>query len=420
MLSTETTRVCVFTPSHQTRYLADCHASLRAQTHSNFEWVVVLNGSASSWRPSVRDERVRVLRAPGRISGVGALKRFACEHAQADLLVELDHDDLLTPGALAEIVSAFDAHPDAALVFSDFAQMNADGTPNGDRFDPGAGWVYSEEDVAGRSYLRCHALAASPHNLGYIWYAPNHVRAFRRTAYDKVGGYEATLKVLDDQDLMIRLYEAGEFVHIDRLLYLQRVHPKNTQSAPKTNAHIQTETVALYDRSIRRLAAAWAERNGLAQLRAHVAGSPAADNGPGEQTVAIDPVQPVLPYLDDTVGLIKLTDVLPRVKDTAALFNECHRVLRHGGLVLSQTPSTDGRGAFQDPTYVSFWNENSFWYLTQAPMRAAHSGLAARFQVSRLHTGFPTEWHAQHHIPYVYANLIAIKEGPRQGGPLLC
>ena len=33
------------------------------------------------------------------------------------------------------------------------------------------------------------------------------------------------------------------------------------------------------------------------------------------------------------------------------------------------TPSTDGRGAFQDPTHVSFYNENSFWYFTDRRLR---------------------------------------------------
>ena len=31
----------------------------------------------------------------------------------------------------------------------------------------------------------------------------------------------------------------------------------------------------------------------------------------------------------------------------------------------------------------------------------------------------PSEWHEQQKISYVCANLIAIKEGPRQGGLLL-
>ncbi len=42
---------------------------------------------------------------------------------------------------------------------------------------------------------------------------------------------------------------------------------------------------------------------------------------------------------------------------------EAHRCLTPGGWFLTLTPSTDGRGAFQDPTHVSFWNSNSFWVL---------------------------------------------------------
>jgi len=45
---------------------------------------------------------------------------------------------------------------------------------------------------------------------------------------------------------------------------------------------------------------------------------------------------------------------------------ETHRCLSPQGWLLSQTLSTDRRGAFQDPTHVSFWNSNSFWYYTLA------------------------------------------------------
>ena len=40
------------------------------------------------------------------------------------------------------------------------------------------------------------------------------------------------------------------------------------------------------------------------------------------------------------------------------------------------------------------------------------------FQVSILTTYFPTEWHYENNIPYVNANLVAIKGGARQGGKL--
>lgn len=415
-------RLAVFTPSHDIRYLDACYRSLAEQTHRDWEWIVALNGRAAPWHPPERDDRVRVLRVPGRLSGVGAVKRYVCEQADADILVELDHDDVLLPDCLAEVAGAFAAHPDAALVYSDFAQIDADGSPNLDRFDPAAGWVYSDEQVGDITYLRCHALAPTPHNVAYIWYAPNHVRAFRRGAYEKAGGYDAERKVLDDQALMMRLYAAGEFVHVPKLLYLQRVHAKNTQRDAKTNAFIQSETVVLYDGHVRDMTAAWAQRAGLAQLRVRTTTTAAAEDlDPAEQDVAIDAGAPRLAAPDDSVGLITLVDLLPHVADRAALFNECHRVLAHGGLIVTQTASTDGRGAFQDPLQVSFWNENSFWYLTQEPLRAASlPALTGRWQVSRLHSGFPSPWHQQWNVPYVYANLIAVKDGPRNGGALLC
>jgi hypothetical protein len=88
-------------------------------------------------------------------------------------------------------------------------------------------------------------------------------------------------------------------------------------------------------------------------------------------------------------------------------------------MLLSLTPSSDGRGAYQDPTHVAFYNENSFWYYTQAQYRKYVPEIRARFQVSRLVTYYPSDWHKAHNISYVTANLIALKEPmPRNGGQL--
>ena len=37
-------------------------------------------------------------------------------------------------------------------------------------------------------------------------------------------------------------------------------------------------------------------------------------------------------------------------------------------------------------------------------------------QLSRSVTHFPDEWYATHNISYVRASLVALKDGPRQGG----
>jgi O-antigen biosynthesis protein len=115
--------------------------------------------------------------------------------------------------------------------------------------------------------------------------------------------------------------------------------------------------------------------------------------------------------------VIRAFDFLEHVSDKIALINELYRLLAPGGLLLSMTPSTDGRGAFQDPTHVAFYNENSFWYYTEANYRNYVPEITAKFQSSRLYTAHHTEWHAQHDISYVTANLIALKEPmDRNGG----
>jgi O-antigen biosynthesis protein len=410
-------RVSVFTPTHNPRWLGDCYRSLAAQTLPDWEWVVLLNGKAGNWAPPEPDPRVRVERAG--VKGVGAAKRAACELAKGDLLVELDHDDILVSDCLETLVVAADARPNATLIYSDFAQINDDGSPNSTKFNLDNGWVYTPCVVDGVEQLRCHAMAPTPHNVGYIWYAPNHVRAIRRTAYEAVGGYDASQHILDDQDLMTRLYLHGEFVHVDKLLYLQRWHPRNTQVDPRINAEIQERTVDFYRENIEALALAWASRAGMATINLDTptsVGTPELD--PRFVPVRVDPAAPSLPYADSSVGVVKALDVLQRAPDRAAFLNECYRVLAPGGMLLTDTPSTDGRGAFQDPSHVAFYNENSFVYLTQLSMRATIPTLTARLQLSHVLTYWPSEVHEQMNIPYVKANLIAVKDGPRNGGPL--
>ncbi|MBK7469357.1 MAG: glycosyltransferase [Betaproteobacteria bacterium] len=120
----------VFTPTHRPDYIAEAFDSLLAQTCPDWEWVIVPNGPLAALPGRVlSDPRVRVIAAPDDIAaqGIGALKRFACERCQGDYLVELDHDDLLVPEALARIAEAA-ARTGAGFLYSDFANFRADGT----------------------------------------------------------------------------------------------------------------------------------------------------------------------------------------------------------------------------------------------------------------------------------------------------
>jgi glycosyltransferase involved in cell wall biosynthesis len=414
-------RVSVFTPSNRTRFLDECLDSMLAQTFSDWEWIVLLN-QGMRWRPESDDRRVRVV-IDDDLAGVGAAKSRACAEASGDILVELDHDDLLTTECLAAVVGAFDDHPEVGFVYSDWAHIGPDGGRDDSRFAESSGWTYREETVDGHARLVFEAMVATPHNVSYIWYAPNHVRAFRRDLYEKVGGYDETLAVADDHDLMCRLYQVTEFHRVPRCLYLQRMHPANTQRETSTNADIQELTVQIYDRNVGLNALAWAERRGLLSVDVGAAhnkpeGFLGLDrvDGPGVDLVA--DVTNGIDLPDNSVGVIRAVDFLEHVPDKIALFNELYRILAPGGMLLSLTPSTDGRGAFQDPTHVAFYNENSFWYFTDRDYARFVPEISCRFQVSRLVTYFPSDWHRTNQISYVAANLIAVKDGIRNGGSL--
>ena len=414
-------KISVFTPSHDPRWLDRCYDSLHDQSFRDWEWIVMLNGGAEWESPAILDPRVRVVYASAGLDGkIGALKLEATSRCTGELLVELDHDDELAPPALERLWIEHKEHPDAGLIYSDTAQINEDGTANTDRFRADHGWHYYATFAAGRDLLAARALEPTPHNVSYIWYAPNHVRAFSRAAYDLAGAYDPTLELLDDQDLMSRLYQVGPFIPTHSPLYLQRVHDGNTQTDPDKNARIQVETVGLYDRYIEPNALAWARRLGVVTLDLGGAHNPPAgyltvDQHGGDYTG--DVLDVLGNMADSTVGVIRAVDFLEHVADAVELLNEIHRVLVPDGLLLSCTPSTDGRGAFQDPTHVSFWNENSWWYYTNPELAKYVPAITAQFQTSRLVTFYPSDWHREVNIPYVQANMIALKPGGvRNGG----
>jgi len=87
-----------------------------------------------------------------------------------------------------------------------------------------------------------------------------------------------------------------------------------------------------------------------------------------------------LPFKDNSVDEVWAQDILEHIPigKTVFLIEEVYRVLKPEGRFISLTPSTDGRGAFQDPTHVSFWNLNSWLYYMDDNYRHLY-GISAKF-----------------------------------------
>mgnify|MGYP002133823108 CR=1 FL=1 len=75
-------------------------------------------------------------------------------------------------------------------------------------------------------------------------------------------------------------------------------------------------------------------------------------DGPGVDLVA-DLSKP-WPWLDGTIERVRAHDVIEHLPDKIHTMNELWRVLEPGGIAEVAVPTTDGTGAFQDPTHVCY------------------------------------------------------------------
>jgi len=389
--------ISIFTPSHNTIYLKELELSILRQTYIDWEWIILLNGSA---KYESTDERIKIVEFPFKSSSVGMLKKYACSFAQGEIIVEVDHDDLLTPDCLEEISKVFE-NKEIGFVYSDNAKLG-EFIP----YDSYYGWIKEEFNYNGQILPVMTGQPLTPGRLGYIWFAPDHVRAWRKEVYDRIGGHDESLKVCDDLDLMHRMYMVTKFHYIQKVLYIYRITGKNTWL--QRNQLIQTESVRLYNRDIYNLSCRFADIHGLKKIDLcggfnKPDGFLSIDKFNGD---IIHNLEVGIPLQDNSVGIIRANDALEHIKNSQFLMSEIHRVLAKGGILLSQTPSTDGRGAWQDPTHVSFWNQNSFWYYTREQSKYINS--VPLFRECKLSTGFPSDWHRQNNISYVTAHLEKI------------
>lgn len=411
------------TPEHNpnnVKFLLELYDSIKNQTYTNWEWVLFLNNNCVIENiPDIikTDWQVKIFRTEDKNNNVGAVKKVAFGLATGDVLVEMDHDDLITPDCLEELNKAYQDES-VGFVYSDSAvlHMKNEFVP----YDAGNGWTYDMFNWKGQQLYAMHSFEPTSQALQYIWFAPDHVRSWRKTVYDEVGGHNPELAICDDHELCIRTYLHTKMVRIPKVLYIYRITGDNTW-IERVDA-IQVKTVELQRQYARALAEKDAKDKGL--LCIDIGGG--LNPYPGYTTVDLrDTADYVcdlnngIPLPDNSVGVLNASHILEHLQDKTKIMGEIHRVLAHGGWAFIEVPSTDGRGAFQDPTHVSYWNENSFLYYTDAYLANFIDNKSIRFQEYRRETYFPNDWMKNLNVCVTSAWLIAVKDGgERFPGPL--
>ena len=403
----------IITPSYKkTPYLVVLYNSIAAQTYENWEWVLWLNNDLYEKdlpEKIRRDERVKIYRTEEKSSSVGYHKHHAFHRGSGDILVEVDHDDVITPDCLEELNKAYQ-DPEVGFVYSDDAILSDDFVP----YNEAHGWSFYSHQYKERELTVMNTWEPTSHSVGFIWYAPDHIRSWRKDLYCKLGGHNVELDICDDHELLIRTYLVTKMHHIKKPLYIYRVYGENTYL--ERNAAIQVKTVELQRQYGYELAEKDADLRGL--LKVDLGGG--VDPKPGYLIIDKEDgdincdLNEGIPLPDNSVGVLNATHILAQLRDPIKSMREIHRVLAHGGWAFIQVPSTDGRGAWQDPTHVSYWNEHSFWYYTDYNKAKFIRNKDIRFQKYRLDT-----WEMAPHIPVVSAWLVAIKDNQRLPGELL-
>lgn len=270
--------VSVYTPTHNTgSYLREAYDSLRAQVYPDWEWVVVDDASTDgTWDELLAiargDHRVRAHRLARPDGRIGSLKGIATRLARGSVLLELDHDDLLTEDCLGEVVAAFE-DPEVGFVYGNCACVFEDWTPHqfGDDF-----WKprYRPVTWRGRELLECrspdiydrYGERADQQFFGMLTVGANHPRAFRASVFREIGGYNDQLPIADDLDLMIRVVLHSKAARIDKMLYVYRYRDRWANTTFVRNKAIQDNVAAVQAHyaaeleafNARRIAEGWA------------------------------------------------------------------------------------------------------------------------------------------------------------------
>lgn len=250
--------ISVVTPTYNTNpdILARTWASLKSQTYKDWEWVIWDDSTNNNvWQQVygfASDERYRISahRSHVHSGSIGQVKRRGFMAAEGDILVELDHDDELTPDALEEISKIFLSEPTVGFVYSDWCEILPDG--NSGKYPDGWAFGYGSEywsDQHGVWAMRAPEI--NPTTIRHIVSAPNHVRAWRANTYRELNGHNPSYTVADDFELVVRTFLNTECRHIPKMIYRQHIGPNTAQR--QQNQLIQThvaEIADLYDSAI--------------------------------------------------------------------------------------------------------------------------------------------------------------------------
>lgn len=207
------TAVSVLLPVYNaSRYIAKAVDSILRQTHREFEFLILDDGSRDDSLALLRsfeqrDSRIRVISRPNT-GIVGALNELV-DLAKGEWLFRMDADDIARPERFARQLAYLGANPDCVAVGSRALFTDPDGSPLANFID-----CFEHADIE-RTLMRPAIGILHP------------TVAMSRRAVLAVGGYRADYPHVEDLDLFLRLGEIGLLANVPEVLLDYRNHFTN-------------------------------------------------------------------------------------------------------------------------------------------------------------------------------------------------
>lgn len=114
-------KVSIIVPCfNHAKYLEECIQSVISQSYTNWECIIVDDGSTDNTETVSRSlENNRILYIHQENKGLSGARNTGIRNATGDYILPLDADDTLNPLALEKMISVFRENPETLVVFSD-------------------------------------------------------------------------------------------------------------------------------------------------------------------------------------------------------------------------------------------------------------------------------------------------------------
>lgn len=180
--------ITVLMPAYNAeKYIAEAIDSVLAQTFTDFEFLIVDDGSTDNTAniiKSCRDERIRYIYQPNQ--GVAAALNTGLAHASAELIARFDADDICYPGRLQQQYDFMQSEPEYHVVGS-----------SADYVDEQNNFVFT--------YNPMPVSLLGPKQLLKVCPFVHSTVCFRRQTILEMGGYHAGAFAFEDHLLWIKV-----------------------------------------------------------------------------------------------------------------------------------------------------------------------------------------------------------------------